>query len=425
MLNIAIAGLGTVGAGVVNLLHKNAGLIAVRSGKEIKIKAISARDKNRKRDCDLSGINWHDNPLDLAALPDVQVVVELIGGADGVAYELAQATLKAGKHLVTANKALLAKHGLALAKLAEANKVQIFFEAAVAGGIPVIKTLREGLAGNNILSVRGILNGTCNYILTRMREADLTFGEALQEAQSLGYAEADPSADVDGHDTAHKLALLAAIAFGCEPNTADMQIEGIRHITPYDLQFTEELGCRIKLLGVARMTQAGLVQHAGPVLVPKHSPLASVDGALNAVMIGGDFVGDLTLEGQGAGAKPTASAVLADIIDLASGKAMQPFGVATKDLKKIPLIDATSKARYYLRLQVMDKPGVVAAVAAILGEAGISMEAMIQRGKPTVYNVPVVITTHEAQKEAIQGAVSLIAKLPTTVEKPCLMEIED
>ncbi|MFY9287150.1 MAG: homoserine dehydrogenase [Alphaproteobacteria bacterium] len=424
MLTIAIAGLGTVGAGAVKLLQKNAELIARRTGNPIKIKAVSAHDKAKKRDCDLSGIDWVDDVQNLGQLPGVDVVVELMGGAEGPARKLAENALKNGKHLITANKALMATHGVALAKLAESNKVQIAYEAAVAGGIPVIKALREGLAGNTVHSVRGILNGTCNYILTRMRDAGLTFDAALAEAQKLGYAEADPSSDVDGHDTANKLAILAALAFGTEPDLTNVQIEGIRRITPLDLQYAEQLGCRVKLLGVARMTEKGLEQRVGPCLVPKKMPLAHVSGALNAVLTRGDFVGDIMLEGAGAGAEPTASAVVADIMDLARGMKYPVFGVPVAQLKKAQPVRDGAKARHYTRLQVMDKPGVVADISAILRDEAISIESLLQRGK-TENSVPVVMITHESSVTAIRKAIEKIAQLKTTFEPPCLMQIED
>ena len=316
MISIAIAGLGNVGAGVVRLLQQNADIIAARAGQPVAVTAVAARDRQKKRDCDLTHMTWVDNPHDLATLPGVDIIVELMGGADGPAYDLAKATLTASKKLVTANKALLASHGAELALLAEKNNSCVAFEASVAGGIPAIKVLREGLAGNRVTMIRGILNGTCNYILSRMREDQLGFADALREAQQHGYAEADPTSDIDGHDTANKLALLAALAFSTEPNVAAIEVEGITRISSLDLQFATELNCRIKLLGVARMTPQGVELRVGPSLVPFSSPLAHVRGALNAVMLRGDFVGDLMLEGQGAGAMPTASAVVGDIIDV-------------------------------------------------------------------------------------------------------------
>jgi homoserine dehydrogenase len=424
MLNIAIAGLGTVGAGVARILRQNADLIAARAGQAIAVKAVSARDKNKKRECDLSGIDWVDNPEALAKMPGIDAVVELIGGAEGPARKLAEATLANGKHFVTANKALLATHGVALAKLAESNKQLLAFEASVAGGIPVIKAMREGMAGNRILSVRGILNGTCNYILTRMREAQLSFADALAEAQQKGYAEADPAADIDGHDTANKTAILAALAFGAEPDLKSVQVEGIRHLTPLDLQFAEELGCRIKLLGVARLVESGLEQRVGPSLVPKTLPLAQVGGALNAVLLRGDFAGDLMLQGQGAGADPTASAVVADLIDITRGNFTPAFGMPAGQLKRLNPAQNTAKSRYYMRLQVVDKPGVVADISAVLRDEAISIESLLQRRR-SQKDVPVVITTHAAPANAMRRAVDKITGLKTVTEPPCLLPIEE
>ncbi|HUY68771.1 MAG TPA: homoserine dehydrogenase, partial [Alphaproteobacteria bacterium] len=412
------------GAGTVRLLRNNADVIAARAGRGIKIKAVAARDKNKKRDCDLSGVDWADDPLALAQRPDVDVVVELIGGAEGVARKLAEAALKNGKHLVTANKALLAVHGAGLAHLAETSKRQLNFEAAVAGGIPVIKALRGGMAGNHIAAVRGILNGTCNYILTRMEEAGLDFAVALKEAQDKGYAEADPAADIDGHDTAHKIALLAALAFGAEPDVNNVRIEGIRHLTALDLQFAGELGCRVKLLGIARLTAQGLEQRVAPALVPKSLPLAQVMGSLNAVLAQGDFVGDVMLEGRGAGADATASAVVADIIDIARGNAMPAFGVPAAQLKKLAPAGAAAQSRTYMRLQVVDKPGVVADISAILRDEAVSIESLIQRGRSQT-SVPVVMTTHAAPADAMRRAADKIAKVGSVVEKPVLLPIED
>jgi homoserine dehydrogenase len=423
MLNIAVAGLGTVGAEVVRLLQTNAALIAARAGNPIAVKAVSARSKSKKRNCDLAGVTWIDEPKQLAS-QNADIIVELMGGADGAAKELAEAALKSGKHLVTANKALIAAHGVALAKLAEAHKAQLSFEAAVAGGIPVIKAIREGLAGDNVQTVRGILNGTCNYILTRMGEAKLSFKDALLEAQKLGYAEADPAADIDGHDTANKLAILSALAFGAEPDLASVRVEGIRAITPLDLQFAEELGCRVKLLGVARLTGSGIAQRVAPALVANHLPLAQVNGALNAVLIQATSVGSLALQGPGAGASPTANAVIADIIDIARGHRTSAFSTPQAQLKKLKPAAAPA-GRYYIRLQVMDKPGVVADIAAILRDEAISIESLLQRATSQTNSVPVVITTHAAEDAAMRRAAEKMAKLPAVSEKPCLLQIED
>jgi homoserine dehydrogenase len=377
MLNIAIAGLGTVGAGVVRLLQTNGELIAARAGQPINIKAISARDKGKKRDCDLSGIVWVDDVRKLAEMPGVDAVVELIGGADGIARELAEVTLKKGRSYITANKALIAAYGRALARLAEQNKAQLLFEASVAGGIPVIKALREGLAGNRIRAARGILNGTCNYILSRMREAKISFAEALAEAQAKGYAEADPAGDIDGHDTANKLAILTALAYGVEPDLTAMSIAGIRPVTPADIQAAEEIDCRIKLLGLVEESDGGIAQQVSPCLVPKSSLLAQTEGVMNAVLLRGDFVGDLALQGRGAGAEPTASAVVADIIDLARGLSIPAFGVKAAQLKKARFSRHVPARRMYLRVPAVDKSGALVDIAAALRTGGVTVEKLL------------------------------------------------
>jgi homoserine dehydrogenase len=424
MIKVGIAGLGTVGAGVARLLQDNAEIIAQRAGQPIIVEAVSARDKNRKRPCNLSGMTWVDDPLQLATMPNIDVVVELIGGADGVALGLAEKTLANGKAYVTANKALLAAHGVDLAKKAEAAKVALACEGSVAGGIPVLKALREGLAGNQFSIVRGILNGTCNYILTRMRAAQLSFADALREAQDYGYAEADPASDIDGHDTANKLVLLAALAFGIEPDLSAVRVEGIRRITSLDLQFAAELDCRIKLLGVAQRGAKGVAQRVGPCLVPTSSPLAEVDGVLNAVFLRGDFVGDVMLSGRGAGAEPTASAVVADIIDIARGHRLPAFGCPAGQLQKSG-VAVLPPSRHYIRLQVMDKPGVVADISSVLRDAAISIESLIQRGRSITESVPVVMIVHEAPTATLHRAIEAIARVPTVVNKPCVLPIED
>ena len=424
MLTIAIAGLGTVGAAVVRQLRQNADVIAARAGQQIAIKAVSARDKTRKRDCDLSGIEWVDDPRELASVSGVDVVVELMGGAEGPARQVAEAALSNGKHLVTANKALIAKHGPALAALAEANNAQLSFEAAVAGGIPVIKALRESLAGDKVNMLCGILNGTCNYILTRMRDAKLDFATVLAEAQKLGYAEADPAADIDGHDTANKLAILTALAFGVKPDISSIRVEGIRGITLPDLQFAEELGCRIKLLGVARQTENGIEQRVGPSLVPEQSPLAGVGGALNSILMRGKQVGPIMLEGQGAGGNPTANAVVADLMDIARGSKIYAFSVPAARLNILTAGKALP-TRYYMRLQVKDRLGVVADVASIMRDEALSFESLIQRGKSQMESVSVIITTHASDVDAMRRAVDKIGSLPVVMERPCLIPMED
>ena len=326
-LKIGIAGLGTVGAGVVKLLAEHGRLLSLRGGRPLKVVAVSARRKARKRDIDVSRVRWESDPMALATAPDIDVVVELIGGSSGVARRLVQTALRSGKHVVTANKALLAMHGTELATLAEKKGGILSFEAAVAGGIPIIKALREGLVGNRVGRLYGILNGTCNYILTTMRETGRDFEAVLAEAQAAGYAEADPSFDVDGIDAAHKLAVLTGAAFGAKVNFAGVHIEGIRHVSAMDIQFAEELGFRIKLLGLARETRYGIEQRVHPCMVPLAAPIAHIEGVFNAVVVEGDFVGTTMFQGRGAGQGPTASAVVADLVDVARGREMPAFVV--------------------------------------------------------------------------------------------------
>ena len=339
-LRIGIAGLGTVGAGVVKLLAEHGRLLSLRGGRPLKVVAVSARRKARKRDIDVSRVRWESNPMALATAPDIDVVVELIGGSSGVARRLVQTALRSGKHVVTANKALLAMHGTELATLAEKKGRILSFEAAVAGGIPIIKALREGLVGNRVGRLYGILNGTCNYILTTMRETGRDFDAVLAEAQAAGYAEADPSFDVDGIDAAHKLAVLTGAAFGAKVNFAGVHIEGIRHVSAMDIQFAEELGFRIKLLGLARETRYGIEQRVHPCMVPLAAPIAHIEGVFNAVVVEGDFVGTTMFQGRGAGQGPTASAVVADLVDVARGREMPAFVVpAASALRQEGLAD--------------------------------------------------------------------------------------
>ncbi len=424
-LRIGIAGLGTVGGGVFRLLRTHRELLQARTGRPFEIRGVSARSRRRERGLDLSGVEWFDDPLALARHPEIDVVCELIGGSEGIARELVTTALAHGKPVVTANKALLAHHGGELARLAEAQGVTIGWEAAVAGGIPVVKALREGLAGNRIRRVYGILNGTCNYILTQMRLSGRPFDQVLAEAQCLGYAEADPSFDVDGIDAAHKLALLAAAAYGLEPDFAAVHVEGIRHVTPLDIAFAEELGYRIKLLGVARLTEHGLEQRVHPAMVPHEAPIAQVEGVYNGVTVEGDFVGTTVYEGRGAGAGPTASAVVADLVDLARGVRLPVFGVPAEELRPpTPLPMSRHEGCYYIRLQVVDRPGVLAEIAAILRDHAISIEALIQRARNPGRGVPIVLTTHEAREGAMVTALDQIGALTSVLEPPRMIRIE-
>ena len=424
-LKIALAGLGTVGAGTLRLLRDNADLLGERCGRQIAVGAVSARDRRRDRGIDISAARWFDDAAAMAADPEIDVVVELIGGADGVALDTVKAALARGKHVVTANKALMAHHGTELARLAEARGVALAFEAAVAGGIPIVKTLREGLAANHIARVYGILNGTSNFILSTMRESRREFGEVLAQAQKLGYAEADPSFDIDGVDAAHKLAILTSVAFGTEVNFTGVYVEGIRHISALDIEYAAELGFRIKLLGLARPTEHGIEQRVHPCMVPRTTPIASVEGVFNAVMVEGDFCGRIMLEGRGAGAEPTASAVVADLLDIAAERRSPSFAVAAAELSARPASPMERhRGAYYVRLMVVDRPGVIADVAAALRDEQVSMEAMIQRGRAPGEAVPVVLTTHETEEAAMRRALSRIGGLSTVLEPPRMIRIE-
>jgi homoserine dehydrogenase len=421
-LSVGVAGLGTVGAGVLKLLRDNAEIVSARAGVPIAVTAVSARDRTKDRGVPLGGLRWYDDPVALAGDPGVDVVVELIGGADGPARALMEATIAAGKPVVTANKAMLAVHGAALAAAAEAKGVALAFEAAVAGGIPVIKALREGLAGNRISRIAGILNGTCNYILTQMRERGREFADVLADAQKLGYAEADPSFDIDGIDAAHKLAILAALAFGRPVAFDAVHVEGIRGVSALDIGFANDLGYRIKLLGLARQTEAGIEARVHPCMVPETAPIARVDGVFNAVVTEGDFVGRVMLEGRGAGAGPTASAVVADLVDLARGRSAPVWGGALGDAPSVPM--SAHIGPYYLRLMVVDRPGVIADVTAALRDHGVSLESMLQRGRAPGEAVPVVLVTHETRESAMRAALDRIGALDAVLEAPTLIRIE-
>ncbi len=423
---IAIAGLGTVGSGVLQLLDRQADLLAQRAGRRIVVVAVSARDRRRDRGTDISAVRWYEDAAAMAADPEIDAVVELIGGADGIACQVLDTALDHAKHVVTANKALMAHDGTRLAARAEERGLILAFEAAVAGGIPVIKGLREGLAGNRLERVYGILNGTSNYILTTMRESAHEFAEVLAEAQKLGYAEADPSFDIDGIDAAHKLAILASVGFGRPVDFDGVYTEGIRHVSRLDIVFAEELGYRIKLLGIARLTEDGLEQRVHPCMVSRTTPIAAVEGVYNAVVAEGDFVGRVVLQGRGAGAFPTASAVAADLVDIAAGRRVPTFGLHTANLRKIPGVPIERHhGAYYIRLMVVDQPGVIADVAAALRDEEVSMESMIQRGRAPGEAVPVVMTTHLTVEAAMRRALQRIEALDTVLEPPRMIRIED
>ena len=423
-LRIAIAGLGTVGVAVLQLLQQNQSLIATRAGRPIAVVAVSARDRARSRGVELGAVTWFDDPVQMATLSEAEVIVELIGGSEGVARKVVEASLTAGRSVVTANKALLATHGVALAQLAEGANLALLAEAAVAGGIPILKSLREGLAANQIQRLCGILNGTCNYILSQMRLTGGEFATILAEAQRLGYAEADPSFDIDGIDTAHKLALLAAIAFGVPPELGAVYCEGIRGITPLDIAYAEELGFRIKLLGIAEQSAAGIALRVHPTMVPHGNPISHVEGVFNAVLATGDAVGLSFYQGRGAGGAPTASAVVSDLIDLARERSVPLFSVPVSELHSRPRVASGSHVGcYYLRLMVKDESGVIADISAILRDYRVSLESMIQRGRSSDEAVPLVLTTHETEEAAMQGALSKIAKLGSVLQSPQLIRI--
>lgn len=423
-LRLGIAGLGTVGIGVVKIIQKHPDLIALRAGRPVEITAICARDRTRNRDADLSGYAWVDRAADLALRDDVDVVVELIGGENGPAREMIELALDNGKDVITANKALLAVHGHKLAERAEAAGRTIRFEAAVAGGIPVIKTLTESLAGNRIRRVMGVMNGTCNYILTRMQSAGLPYDTVFEEARRLGYLEADPTLDVGGIDASHKLAILASLAFGTKVAFDGVEIEGIERVSIDDIKRAADMGYRIKLLGVAQMTARGLEQRMSPCLVPCDSPLGQLEGGTNMVVIEGDSVGQIVLRGAGAGEGPTASAVMSDIVELARGVRLPVFGQPAETLASPQTARTAVPAAYYLRLTLSDKPGALAKVASVLGEAGISIDRMRQYGHASG-SAPVLIVTHKTTPEAIDHAMEALPRTGVVEGDPVELRIEE
>ncbi len=434
-LRLGLAGLGTVGASLLQLVERHGGVIAERCGRPLLIAGVSARDRGKQRAVDISAFRWVEDPVALATDPEVDVFVELIGGAGGVAEAAVRAALGAGKHVVTANKAMLAASGQELAELAEANNVSLNFEAAAAAAIPIVKTLREALAGNSVDRIYGILNGTCNYILTRMEREGLDFATCLAEAQRLGYAEADPSFDVDGHDSAHKLAILAAIAFGTQIDADAIYVEGISSITLADLEAADELGYKLKLLGIAMRTETGIEQRVHPAMVPKASAIAAIDGVTNAVAIEADYAAELVLSGPGAGGDATASAVIGDIVDIARGIRLPTFGIPATELA--PHKRAAIRAHeggYYLRLSVYDRPGAFAAIATRMAEQGISLESIVQRrrtphsGAPghlaPAAPQPVILITYETNESAIRAALDEIHADGHIAAEPQLIRIE-
>ncbi len=430
-LRIGIAGLGTVGASVAGVLSAKAADLTRQCGRDIVLTAVSARDRNKDRGIDLQGVEWHDDPVALAKSKDIDVFVELVGGEDGIALDAVRTALQAGRHVVTANKALLAKHGLALARIAEDRGVLLNYEAAVAGGIPVIKTMREAMAGNSISRVFGILNGTCNYILTRMEAEGISFADCLADAQRLGYAEADPTFDIEGQDTAHKLSILSSLAFGHKIASNDIYLEGITNISQADIQAAAALGYRIKLLGVAQRTESGIEQRVHPTMVPVASVIAQVHGVTNAVAIETDILGELLLSGPGAGGSATASAVVGDIADIAKS---QPgfqhgpvFGWPAKQL--VPYKRARMRAHaggYFIRFTVHDKAGVFAALAKRMAENDISLESIVQHATEDEPDTQknVILVTHETTEAAVRKAVDGVTKDGHLVDKAQVIRIE-
>lgn len=423
-LKIALAGLGTVGGGVVKLLDVNRDLITRRAGRSIEIVAVSARDRSRDRGVDLSRFEWEDDTTALAEREGIDVIVELIGGSDGPALALANRTIAAGRAFVTANKAMIAHHGLELASAAERAGTAFKYEAAVAGGIPVIKGLREGAAANELTQVYGILNGTCNYILTRMETESSDFADVLADAQALGFAEADPSFDIDGIDAAHKLSILASLSFGTRISFGDVALGGIRHVQSGDIAQARALGYCIRLVGLAEADSHGLFQRVHPCLVPLSHPLAHVQGPMNAVVAEGNFVGRLFFEGRGAGEGPTASAVVADLIDIARGEVGPAFAMPIAALvAATPANPGDRRERAYLRFTVADKPGVLAELTAAMRDGGVSIESMIQKGESEDGSVFVAMTTHDGPARAVQAALDRLEGSASFTGKPMWMPI--
>jgi len=425
-LKIAIAGLGTVGVGVIKILENNKAVIAARTGRNIEIMAVSASNRNRDRDVDISGYEWVDNALDFASRDDVEIVVELIGGSDGVAAALAKQSLAAGKSFVTANKALIAHHGMSLAQTAQDHHAALKFEAAVAGGIPILKSIGEGLAANSLTKLCGILNGTTNYMLTQMEATGKDYSEILEETKLLGYLEADPSLDLDGIDAGHKLAILSSVAFGVKTDFANVYMEGIRRIKLVDIAYAKELGYRIKLLGISSLSDAGLEQRVHPCLVPDTAPIAHVDNGFNAVVVEGDFVERTFFEGRGAGEGPTASAVVADIIDIARGHGGPAFFIPCDDMREVPPASILDRhGPYYIRLHVEEKPGVIADITAALRDEDVSLRIMLQKGSEQDGSVYVVIITHEVHEHRLMNALAKINALSAVIDKALAIRIEN
>jgi homoserine dehydrogenase len=419
---VGVAGLGTVGAGLLSFLSERPDFAP--AGGRATICGVSARSRSRPRPFDIANLPWFDDPVALATSPQTDVFVELIGGSDGTAKAAVEAALSAGKPVVTANKALIAEHGAELAALAEAKGVPLLFEAAVMGGVPAVKMMREAMVGDEIKSVAGILNGTCNYILTEMEATGRSFADVLAEAQRLGYAEADPTMDIGGFDAAHKISILAAFAFGCAPNYAAAEIEGIDGVDLLDIQLARDLGYRIKLVASADRSPDGVLVRVHPSLAPLAHPLAQAGGALNALFIEGARIGRMFVQGPGAGSGPTAAAVAADIADVMAGAVRPVFQRPAGQLKPFTPVDpAKSVGRAYLRFLVKDEPGVIAAVSETLAEAGVSIESFLQKPVEDAAGVPIVLTTHAVAESVLKAAIERIADLPSVIDRPRLLRI--
>ena len=435
-LRLGVAGLGTVGVGLIKLLESRCGELTEKIGRDIEVVAVCARSQGKDRGINLERPRWYDNPVEMARDADIDVFVELIGGEDGVAREAVEAALTSGKHVVTANKALLAHHGTELARLAESNNVALCYEAAVAGGIPIIKVMRDSFAANDISRVYGILNGTCNYILTKMEQEGRSFDDVLKEAQDAGFAEADPAFDIGGIDAAHKVALLTSLAFGTEVAFGDIYIEGIERIELVDLEMAEELGYRIKLLGVSQKTESGIEQRVHPAMVPLHSAIAEVGGVTNCVAVAGDFVGDVMLVGPGAGAGPTASSVMGDIVDVARGTVLPTFIKPASKLRKYERARMRAhEGGYYIRLSLKDEAGSFAAIAQRMADEGVSLESIVQkRPKSALPGIgadiddgnqrQVVMITHPTTEKAMRAALTAIEADGHVDKTPQMIRIE-
>jgi homoserine dehydrogenase len=425
-LKIGLAGLGTVGQGVFKILSEKKEFFAKKFGAEIEIIAVSARDKNKDRGINLSGIKWYESPIELANDKDIDVFVEVIGGAEGVVADAVEVALKNGKHVVTANKALIARKGFELTKIAEDKNIALQFEASVAGGIPIIKAIKEGLSANKINKVIGILNGTCNFILTKMEQEERSFDDVLLEAQKLGYAEADPSFDIDGVDAAHKLVILSALAFGIKPNFAASYIEGIRNVTLNDIKYAEHFGYKIKLLAIANLNKKGEIeQRIHPCLVDVKTDIAQINGVLGAVKVSCDSLGNALFTGAGAGMFPTASAVVADVIDISNNKFIKPFAFAAKDLQEGKFSNIENHvSEYYIRFSVKDEDGVLSSIASILSNNKVGFEKLHQvvQDNKTAH---LMVITHKVEEAKIKESLSEVSKQKYIVESPLFIRVEE